>query len=58
MALEAGSEGLEVVLTTTKTRKQGQPKDSKHRQVLKKDFRRKAKTVINQVRIPPRLKVS
>jgi len=46
VAVEAGRRVWQVVLTTTKTRKQAHPRDAQHRQVLKKDFRRKAKTIV------------
>ncbi|XP_074312414.1 large ribosomal subunit protein eL28z-like [Silene latifolia] len=38
-----------VVLTTTKTRKQNKPSSLQHKSAMKKDFRRMAKAVENQV---------
>lgn len=43
------SEGLSVVLETTKTKKGNHPGSLVHRSHLKKDFRKMAKTVVNQV---------
>jgi accessory gene regulator protein AgrB len=48
VAVEAG-EGLSVVLATTKTKKANKPSSLVHRSHLKKDFRKMAKTVVNQV---------
>lgn len=45
----APSEGLSVLLTTTKTKKRSQPAKSSHNSLLKKDFRKMAKAVVNQV---------
>jgi len=45
----APGEGLSVTLTTTKTRKRNQPAKLRQSSVLKKDFRKMAKTVVNQV---------
>lgn len=45
----APAEGLSVVLTTTKTKKRNQPAKLRHNSLLKKDFRKMAKTVVNQV---------
>jgi hypothetical protein len=50
VAVEAG-EGLSVVLATTKTKKANKPSSLVHRSHLKKDFRKMAKTVVNQVQI-------
>eukprot|EP00262_Sarcandra_glabra_P015189 TRINITY_DN461_c0_g1_i1.p1 TRINITY_DN461_c0_g1~~TRINITY_DN461_c0_g1_i1.p1 ORF type:complete len:147 (+),score=39.01 TRINITY_DN461_c0_g1_i1:71-511(+) len=44
-----GGKDLSVVLATTKKKKQNQPAKMYHRSVLKKDFRRMAKAVVNQV---------
>ena len=45
----APAEGLSVALTTTKTKKRNQPAKLRHNSHLKKDFRKMAKTVVNQV---------
>lgn len=45
----APGEGLSVSLTTTKTRKRNEPAKLRQSSVLKKDFRKMAKTVVNQV---------
>jgi len=45
----APAEGLTVNLTTTKTKKRNQPAKARHNSLLKKDFRKMAKTVVNQV---------
>ena len=45
----APAEGLSVVLTTTKTKKRNQPAKLLQNSHLKKDFRKMAKTVDNQV---------
>ncbi|XP_057526623.1 60S ribosomal protein L28-2-like [Amaranthus tricolor] len=42
-------EGKDLVLTTTKTRKQNKPANVQHKSVMKKDFSRMAKAVKNQV---------
>jgi large subunit ribosomal protein L28e len=45
----AAGEDLAVVVATTKTKKQHKPADSVHRSVLKKEFRKMARHVANQV---------
>eukprot|EP00249_Psilotum_nudum_P036317 c6795_g1_i1 orf=274-726(-) len=49
VSIAAAGEGLSVVLGTTKTKKTNKPADSINRSVLKRDFRRMAKAVVNQV---------
>ena len=47
--MQPGGKDLSVVLTTTKTKKQSKPASLYHRSVLKKEFSRMAKAVVNQV---------
>ncbi|KAK1267109.1 60S ribosomal protein L28-2 [Acorus gramineus] len=49
VAIVPGGKDLSVTLATTKTKKQNKPVSLFHRSVMKKDFRRMAKAVINQV---------
>lgn len=49
VSITPAGEDLAVVIATTKTKKQNKPADSVHRSVLKKEFRRMAKAVANQV---------
>ncbi|KAK1314930.1 60S ribosomal protein L28-2 [Acorus calamus] len=49
VAILPGGKDLSVTLATTKTKKQNKPVSLFHRSVMKKDFRRMAKAVINQV---------
>lgn len=50
VTIQAGDKkDLSVVLATTKTKKQNKPSTLLHRNVLKKEFRRMAKAVQNQV---------
>ena len=50
VSIQAGGKDLSVVLSTTKTKKQNQPANLYHRSVMKKEFRRMSKAVVNQVR--------
>ncbi|GAB4850408.1 60S ribosomal protein L28A [Ancistrocladus abbreviatus] len=45
----SGGKDNSVVLATTKTRKQNKPRSILHKSVMKKEFRRMAKAVTNQV---------
>jgi hypothetical protein len=45
----AGEKDLAVVLSTTKTKKQNTPAKLGHKSVMRKDFRKMAKAVRNQV---------
>jgi large subunit ribosomal protein L28e len=45
----AGEKDLAVVLSTTKTKKQNAPAKLGHKSVMRKDFRKMAKAVRNQV---------
>ncbi|XXG45942.1 hypothetical protein AAC387_Pa02g0897 [Persea americana] len=49
VSIQAGGKDLSVVLSTTKTKKQNQPANLYHRSVMKKEFRRMSKAVVNQV---------
>ncbi|XP_077211265.1 large ribosomal subunit protein eL28z-like [Tasmannia lanceolata] len=49
ISIQPGGKDLSVVLSTTKTRKQNQPANLFHKSVMKKEFRRMAKAVANQV---------
>lgn len=49
VSIQPAGEGLSVVLATTKTRKQRKPANVYHKSVMKKEFRRMAKAVVNQV---------
>ncbi|OIW17181.1 hypothetical protein TanjilG_18136 [Lupinus angustifolius] len=49
VSIQAGGKDQSVVLATTKTKKQNKPASLVHKSVLKKDFRRIAKAVQNQV---------
>lgn len=50
VSIQAGGKDLSVVLSTTKTKKQNQPANLYHRAVMKKEFHRMSKAVVNQVR--------
>nr|DAD48929.1 TPA_asm: hypothetical protein HUJ06_018866 [Nelumbo nucifera] len=49
VTIQPGGKDLSVVLATTKTKKQNQPASLLHKSVMKKEFRRMAKAVANQV---------
>jgi large subunit ribosomal protein L28e len=49
VAIVAAGEGLNVALSTTKTKKGNQPAVSVNTSVLKRDFRKMARAVVNQV---------
>lgn len=49
VSIQPGGKDLSVVLSTTKTKKQNKPANLHHRSVMKKEFRRMAKAVVNQV---------
>ncbi|CAL0308728.1 unnamed protein product [Lupinus luteus] len=49
VSIQAGGKDQSVLLATTKTKKQNKPAALVHKSVLKKDFRRIAKAVQNQV---------
>lgn len=49
VSIQPAGEDLAVVLATTKTRKQNKPVDAVHKSILKKEFHRMAKAVVNQV---------
>ncbi|XP_077216484.1 large ribosomal subunit protein eL28y-like [Tasmannia lanceolata] len=49
VSIQPGGKDISVVLATSKTKKQNQPANLFHRSVMKKEFRRMAKAVINQV---------
>ncbi|OVA08491.1 Ribosomal protein L28e [Macleaya cordata] len=49
VTIQPGEKDLSVVLATTKTKKQNQPAKLLHKSVMKKEFRRMAKAVVNQV---------
>ncbi|CAA6660946.1 unnamed protein product [Spirodela intermedia] len=49
VAIQPGSKDLSVVLSTTKTKKQSKPASLYNRSVLKKEFRKMTKAVVNQV---------
>jgi hypothetical protein len=48
----AGEKDTAVVLSTTKTKKQNNPAKLSHKSVMRKDFRKMAKAVKNQVLAP------
>ncbi|KAG9455569.1 hypothetical protein H6P81_000077 [Aristolochia fimbriata] len=49
VSIQPEGKDLSVVLATTKTKKQNQPANLFHKSVMKKEFRRMAKAVSNQV---------
>ncbi|EEF48123.1 60S ribosomal protein L28-2 [Ricinus communis] len=49
VSIQPGGKDLSVVLATTKTKKQNKPASSLHKSVMRKEFRRMAKAVSNQV---------
>lgn len=49
VSIQAEGKDLSVALATTKTNKQKNPASLVHKTVMKKDFRRMAKAVTNQV---------
>ncbi|KAM0932536.1 putative ribosomal protein L28e [Dioscorea sansibarensis] len=49
VSIQPGGEGLSVMLATTKTKKQNKPSSLYNRSVMKKEFRKMAKAVTNQV---------
>ncbi|OVA11749.1 Ribosomal protein L28e [Macleaya cordata] len=49
VSIQPEGKDLSVVLATTKTKKQSQPASLVHKTVMKKEFRRMAKAVTNQV---------
>uniref|UniRef100_A0A1D1ZG10 60S ribosomal protein L28-1 n=1 Tax=Anthurium amnicola TaxID=1678845 RepID=A0A1D1ZG10_9ARAE len=49
VSIQPGEKDLSVVLATTKTKKQTKPANLYHRSVMKKEFRKMAKAVVNQV---------
>ncbi|XP_031487330.1 60S ribosomal protein L28-2-like [Nymphaea colorata] len=49
VSIHPGGTDLSVALTTTKTRKQNKPASVQHKSVMKKEFQKMAKAVINQV---------
>uniref|UniRef100_A0A1D1Y726 60S ribosomal protein L28-2 n=1 Tax=Anthurium amnicola TaxID=1678845 RepID=A0A1D1Y726_9ARAE len=49
VSIQPGGKDLSVVLATTKTKKQTKPGSLYHRSVMKKEFRKMAKAVVNQV---------
>ncbi|RWR73606.1 60S ribosomal protein L28-2 [Cinnamomum micranthum f. kanehirae] len=49
VSIQPGGKDLSITLSTTKTKKQNQPANLCHRSVMKKEFRRMAKVVVNQV---------
>lgn len=49
MTIQPGGKDQSVFLATTKTKKQGKPASLLHKSVMKKEFRRMAKAVENQV---------
>lgn len=51
ITIQPGGKDQTVLLATTKTKKQNKPARLFHRTVMKKDFRRMAKAVKNQVSI-------
>lgn len=50
VSIQPGGKDLSVVLATTKTKKQSKPASLYNRSVLKKEFRKMTKAVVNQVR--------
>ncbi|MQM00846.1 hypothetical protein Taro_033589, partial [Colocasia esculenta] len=49
ISIQPGGKDLSVVLATTKTKKHSKPAKLFHRSVMKKEFRKMAKAVVNQV---------
>ncbi|XP_065003392.1 large ribosomal subunit protein eL28y-like isoform X1 [Musa acuminata AAA Group] len=49
VTIQAGGKDLSVAIATTKTKKQNKPGSLYHRSVMKKEFRKLAKVVMNQV---------
>ncbi|GKV14068.1 hypothetical protein SLEP1_g24992 [Rubroshorea leprosula] len=49
VTIQAGGKDLSVVLATTKTKKQNKPSSLLHKSVMRKEFPRMAKAVVNQV---------
>ncbi|BBN00168.1 large subunit ribosomal protein L28e [Marchantia polymorpha subsp. ruderalis] len=49
VSIVPAGEGLSVTLATTKTKKGNKPAESINRSVLKRDFRKMARAVVNQV---------
>ncbi|KAJ4958161.1 hypothetical protein NE237_025272 [Protea cynaroides] len=49
VSIQTGGKDLSVVLATSKTKKQNKPASSLHKSVMKKEFRRMSKAVVNQV---------
>ncbi|KAJ8512620.1 hypothetical protein OPV22_003054 [Ensete ventricosum] len=49
VTIQAGGKDLSVAIATTKTKKQNKPGSLYHRSVMKKEFRKMAKVVMNQV---------
>jgi large subunit ribosomal protein L28e len=49
VTIQPGGKDLSVVLGTTKTKKQNKPAALVHKSVMRKEFPRMAKAVVNQV---------
>ncbi|KGN60570.2 60S ribosomal protein L28-1 [Cucumis sativus] len=49
VTIQPGGKDLSVLLATSKTKKQNKPANSLHKSVMRKEFPRMAKAVINQV---------
>ncbi|GLU10005.1 hypothetical protein SLE2022_268350 [Rubroshorea leprosula] len=49
VTIQAGGKDLSVVLATTKTKKQNKPSSLLHKSVMRKEFPRMSKAVVNQV---------
>ncbi len=49
VTIQAGGKDLSVLLATSKKRKQNKPASSLHKSVMRKEFPRMAKAVVNQV---------
>ena len=49
VTIQPGGKDQSVLFATTKTKKQGKPASLLHKSVMKKEFRRMAKAVKNQV---------
>lgn len=49
MSIQPAGTDLSVALTTTKTRKQNKPASLQNKSVMKKEFHKMAKAVVNQV---------
>ncbi|XP_043719845.1 60S ribosomal protein L28-2-like [Telopea speciosissima] len=49
VSIQPAGKDLSVMLATSKTKKQNKPANSLHKSVMKNEFRRMAKSVINQV---------